>query len=150
MRSHYYEDAVREVTRRCDVELFDLEEHFIELLREKSLEAEVPWQQLLEVDAQPGQGHWGNLLILIDRVIEDLRKRVLDSDKTVLLTFTGILDHYQRKQPFISNLAEHIHKELHGLWILLPDQEHVPTTTASGQAPIPKGWLQNLHRGAGV
>ena len=150
VKSHYYDDAIGEITRRWDVELFDLEENFIRLLREKSHEAEVPWPQLLEVDAQPGQGHWNNLLILIDRVVEDLKKQVLESEKTVLMTFTGILDHYQRKQPFIADLAERIHKELHGLWILLPDQEHVPTTTASGQAPIPKGWLQNLHRGVTI
>lgn len=143
-----YQLSIDEIQQRCDLEVVDLEQQFIENLRIESEKAEVSWKQLLEVDADPGVGHWPNLMILVERVLDNLEKQILSTDKTVLLVYSGVLDPYGKKQSFLASLEQHVGRELFGLWVLIPGHENIPTI--NGRTLIPKSWLENKHRGATV
>lgn len=148
----YYQIAIESISQRCDVELFDFEGKFLDTLRVEAESAEVPWQQVLEVDSNPGEGLWDSFLILIDRVMSSIKQQILATEKTVLLVYPGLLSRYN-KSSFLGNLEEHIGRELFGLWILLPGSgnilgdDHIPTITASASATVPRSWLENRHRG---
>lgn len=152
---HYYADACGELSRRFPVEVVDVEGVFLEALREVAEKARVNWDLVLRADATPGQGDWSKLMLLVGRAIPRVEERLAAAEKTLLLTYAGLLARYDRMD-LLERLRDQVGRRdgIPGLWLLVPgdqqplmDGRAVPILSPGQRARIPESWLENRHRG---
>lgn len=152
-------DAEKELIRRFDLSYHNFDQVIISVMQEQALSAGVDWDRVLKADAAPPDGQdWRNLQILVSRCMPIVEQHFSESERTVLLTYPGLLARYGRLD-FLEKLRDRVgtpHSKLHGLWLLLPsdDQSALPMLNgkpvpiiSSGQwAHIPEAWISNVHR----
>ena len=152
-----YQAAIRELTRRFELELADVEGIFIDALREVAGKAGVDWNLVLKTDATVGRGDWNKLMLLVGRAMPIVESRLLASSqtKTLLMIYPGLLARYDQ-MPLLQRLRDRlgVAAGIPGLWLLLPgdntamiDGKPVPVISITQRARIPESWLRNKHRG---
>ncbi len=151
--------AEKELTRRFDLSYNNFDQVLISVMREQAQGAGADWSLVLQADAAPHDSQdWRNLQILVSRCMPIVEQQLSESEKTVLLTYPGLLARYGRLD-FLEKLRDRVgtpQSRLHGLWLLLPsdDQSALPMLNgkpvpiiSSGQwAHIPEAWISNAHR----
>jgi hypothetical protein len=151
--------AEEELLRRFDLNYQNLDEIFINAMKQQALAAGVEWKVVLQADATSKESQdWRNLSILIGRAIPLIEQQLSQSDKTVLLTYPGLLARYDRLD-LLERLRDMVGTPggaLHGLWVLLPSDEGVALPTLNGKpvpvissgqwARVPDAWIYNAHR----
>ena len=140
--------------RRFAVQLVELEELFLDALRDVAREANVDWDLVVSTDARPGEGDWDKLILLVGRAMSAVEKRLEAAEKTALVVYAGVLARYDRMD-VLSRLSQKVGRRdgIPGLWLLLPgdhqallDGKAVPILSPGQRARIPESWLQNVHR----
>ena len=151
----YYQRASDELYSRFPITLIDFEALFLKALREVAEKARVNWDLVLQTDATPHAGDWHKLLLLVGRAMPLVEAQLSALDKTVLITYAGVLARYDRMD-LLERLRDKVgrHDGIPGLWLLLPGQHQavmdgkaVPILSPGQRANIPESWLQNMHRG---
>ena len=151
--------AEEELLQRFDLKYQNLDEIFIKVMKEQALAAGVEWRVVLHADAASRESQdWRHLSILIGRAIPVIEEQLSRSEKTVLLTYPGLLARYDRLD-LLERLRDKVGTPggtLHGLWVLLPSDEGVALPTLSGKpvpvissgqwARVPDAWIYNAHR----
>ena len=131
---------------------------FIKALREVAEKARVNWDLVLKTDATPHARDWHKLLLLVGRTMPLVEAQLSASDKTMLVTYAGVLARYDRMD-LLERLRDKVGRRdgIPGLWLLLPGQNQavmdgkaVPILSPGQRANIPESWLQNVHRGERV
>jgi hypothetical protein len=154
----YYQRACNELCGRFPLTLIDFEALFIKALREVAEKARVNWDLVLKTDATPHVGDWDKLLLLVGRAMPLVEAQLSASDKTMLITYAGVLARYDRMD-LLERLRDKVGRRdgIPGLWLLLPGQNQavmdgkaVPILSPGQRANIPESWLQNVHRGERV
>ena len=154
----YYQRACDELCGRFPLTLIDFEALFIKALREVAEKARVNWDLVLKTDAIPHAGDWDKLLLLVGRAMPLVEAQLSASDKTMLITYAGVLARYDRMD-LLERLRDKVGRRdgIPGLWLLLPGQNQavmdgkaVPILSPGQRANIPESWLQNVHRGERV
>jgi serine/threonine protein kinase len=151
----YYQRACDELCGRFPITLIDFEALFIKALREVAEKARVNWDLVLKTDATPHAGAWHKLTLLVARAMPLVEAQLSVSDKTMLVTYAGVLARYDRMD-LLERLRDKVGRRdgIPGLWLLLPGQNQavmdgkaVPILSPGQRADIPESWLQNVHRG---
>lgn len=151
--------AEAELLRRFDLHYQNLDEILIKVMREQALAGGVDWNLVLQADAAPQESQdWRNLCILVGRAIPVVEQQLSQSDKTILLSYPGLLARYDRLD-LLERLRDKVGTPsgaLHGLWVLLPADDGVALPTLNGKpvpvissgqwARIPEAWIYNAHR----
>jgi hypothetical protein len=151
----YYQRACDELCGRFPITLIDFEALFLKALREVAEKAKVNWELILKTDATPHAGDWHKLTLLVGRAMPLVEAQLSVSDKTMLVTYAGVLARYDRMD-LLERLRDKVGRRdgIPGLWLLLPGQNQavmdgkaVPILSPGQRANIPESWLQNVHRG---
>ncbi len=154
-----YFDA-RDEFRRFPVELVDLEELFIDALRETAEQAKVKWERVLQADAVTGGDDWHRLMLLVQRSMPKVERRIASANQTVLLINANLLGRYGQLD-MVDRLRDQAGRAgcLPGLWMLIPADEQRPMPLMDGRAlpiigpaqraRVPESWVRNEHRGSG-
>jgi serine/threonine protein kinase len=153
----YYKQACDELLRRFPVELADFEGLFIDALREVAQSLKVNWDLVLQTDAAPGRCDWDKLLMLVRRAMPLVEKNLASTQKTVLMTYAGMLARYDQMD-LLERLRDRVGRRdgISGLWLLIPGDQQallegkaIPILAAGQRARIPDSWLRNEHRANG-
>lgn len=153
----YYQRAAQEIVRRLPVNVIDLEGLFIEALREQAAKAGVSWDLVLRTDARPDGGDWANLVRLIQRAIPQVEAQLNEPDRTMLVTYPGMLARYEQME-LLDRLRDRVGRTdgIHGLWLLIAGDQQVmlggravPIIGPGQRLRIPESWLYNAHRANG-
>jgi serine/threonine protein kinase len=153
----YYQRARDELCSRFALTLIDFEALFLKALREVAEQARVNWDLVLKTDATPHAGDWHRLLLLVGRAMPLVEAQLSASNKTMLVTYAGVLARYDRMD-LLERLRDKVgHRNgIPGLWLLLPGQHQavmdgkaVPILSPGQRTHIPESWLQNVHRSNG-
>ena len=154
------ERASEELAARFDLHTCDLDGMFLELLRAEAESLGADWNVVLTADAAPATSEdWGNLQMLVDRVLPEIEKRVRSVRKTCLLLHPGLLTRYGRMNLIAALAADVTRPEgPAGLWLLVPDNgQHtlptlngaaIPIMNAAQHTRLTSAWLRNDHRAA--
>jgi serine/threonine protein kinase len=151
----YYQRTCDELCGRFPITLIDFEALFIKALREVAEKARANWDLVLKTDATPHAGDWHKLTLLVGRAMPLVEAQLSASDKTMLITYAGVLARYERMD-LLERLRDKVGRRdgIPGLWLLLPGQNQavmdgkaVPILSPGQRANIPESWLQNVHRG---
>jgi len=154
------ERASEELAARFDLHTCDLDGMFLELLRAEAESLGADWNVVLTADAAPATSEdWGNLQMLVDRVLPEIEKRVRSVRKTCLLLHPGLLARYGRMNLIAALAADVTRPEgPAGLWLLVPDNgQHtlptlngaaIPIMNAAQHTRLTSAWLRNDHRAA--
>ena len=151
----YYERARSELCRRFPLRLIDFEGMFLDSLQETASGARVKWDLVLQTDTKPKHGDWDKLMMLVGRAMPTVEKQLMNTDKTMLVVYPGLLARYDQMD-LLSRLSQKVGRTdgIPGLWLLLPgdkqamiDGKPVPLIGPGQRTRIPESWLQNLHRG---
>lgn len=144
---------------RFDLAYKNLDELLIRAMHTKAVELEVDWKVVLQADAAPPDSKsWRNLQILVSQAMKLVEKQLGQSEKTILLSYPGLLARYKRID-LLERLREKVGitgGELYGLWVLMAgdeqsqlpvmDGEEIPVISASQWARIPAAWLNNIKK----
>lgn len=150
----HYERACRELCRRYPLELVDFEGLFLDALQATADKAKVNWDLVLQTDTRPHQGDWDKLMMLVGRSMPAVKSQLLDSDKTMLVIYPGLLARYDQMD-LLSELSQLVGRSdgIPGLWLLLPgdnqamiDGKPVPLIGPGQRTRIPQSWLQGPNR----
>jgi serine/threonine protein kinase len=153
------ESAEKELLQRFELERVNFDEVFIRVMREQASAAGVDWRVVLRADAAPPESpDWRNLKILIGRCVPAIEEELSRSERTLLLTYPGLLARYDRLD-LLERLRDKVGRAgstLHGLWVLLPGDgqsalpvlngKSVPVISSAQWARIPDAWVENRHR----
>ncbi|QDU41273.1 Serine/threonine-protein kinase PknL [Maioricimonas rarisocia] len=154
VRPGLYEQAAAELCHRFPLQLVNFEALFLECLRDAATEAGARWDVVLKADANPGSPDWTNLMILIARVMPEVRKRLVRADRTILLTWPGLLARYDQMS-LLDELREKIGRKdgIPGLWLLVPgsqqaimDNKAIPLIGPGQRTRLTRYWIENRHR----
>jgi hypothetical protein len=149
-----YDRARNQLCRRFGLELIDFEEVFLTALRSACDQARVQWDVVLKTDANPQQGDWDKLLLLVGRAMPAVEQRLRQARQTVLLVYAGLLARYGQMD-LLARLSQQVGRPdgPPGLWLLLPgstqallDGKPVPLLGPGQRACIPDSWLQQADR----
>ena len=128
---------------------------FLDSLQETASGARVKWDLVLQTDTKPKHGDWDKLMMLVGRAMPTVEKQLMNTDKTMLVVYPGLLARYDQMD-LLSRLSQKVGRTdgIPGLWLLLPgdkqamiDGKPVPLIGPGQRTRIPESWLQNLHRG---
>lgn len=153
----YYDRARSELCRRFPLQLIDFEGMFLDSLQATASGANVKWDLVLQTDTKPKRGDWDKLMMLVGRAMPTVEKQLLNTDKTMLVVYPGLLARYDQMD-LLSRLSQKVGRAdgIPGLWLLLPgdkqamiDGKPVPLIGPGQRTRIPESWLQNLHRANG-
>jgi len=156
----YLLQAEAELLRRFDLDCRNMDEVFIRAMREQAETFRVKWDVVCRADAADHETRdWKNLQTLVGRCMPLIEKAFSVSDRTILLTFPGLLARYDQ-MGLLERLRDSIGfsgSMLHGLWVLIPaddqsslpvlDGRPIPVLSPAQNARISKSWLENVHRG---
>lgn len=151
----YLLKAERKLRDRFDLEIRNLDRLVITALREKASEKRVNWPIVLKADSA---GHdsrdWGKLNTLVGMCIPEIKQSLGESERTLLLTYPGLLARYSQMTLFdeLRDMVGVTGGKLHGVWALIPDNGDNPLPSVDGQAvpvlssgqhaKIPSAWLK--------
>ncbi|MCA9037679.1 MAG: BREX system serine/threonine kinase PglW, partial [Planctomycetaceae bacterium] len=154
----YYDRARSELCRRFPLQLIDFEGIFLDSLQATASGAKVKWDLVLQTDTKPKHGDWDKLMMLVGRAMPNVEQQLLNTDKTMLVVYPGLLARYDQMD-LLSRLSQKVGRDdgIPGLWLLLPgdkqamiDGKPVPLIGPGQRTRIPESWLQNLHRSNGA
>lgn len=150
----YYQRAAQELCHRFAIEAIDFEGLFIDALREVASKAGAKWEAVVGADATPGSEPWKKLMVLVNRAMPLVERRLNSAAKTMLLIYPGLLARYDQ-MPLLERLRENVGRRdgIPGLWLLIPgdsqallDGKAIPIISPGQRTRIPEGWLRNEHR----
>jgi hypothetical protein len=131
--------AEQVLRKRFKLETRNLDRLVIPELKEKAAEKRVKWDVVLRADqCDHNSRDWGNLATLFRICMSDVEAHLSKCEKTILLTYPGLLARYDQMS-ILDRLRDRIGvqgSELHGLWILVPEESAGPLPTIAGK-PIP-------------
>ena len=145
-----YDVAYRELGARFPVELVDFEGMFIDALRQVADLAKVNWELVLKTDATPYQGDWDRLMVLVGRAMPLVEERLMQTEKTVLMIYAGLLARYDQIG-VLERLREAVGRRggIPGLWVLLAGDQQatlegkaVPVLSPGQRVRVPELWLR--------
>jgi serine/threonine protein kinase len=152
--------AERVLTEHFPVDRHSLEALLLREMRAAAQAMKVDWGLVLAADAAPRDSKdWSNLMRLASRSLPKVEESLATADRTLLLTYPGLLARYDAVD-FLERLRARVDQRngLPGVWLLIPsddqqampviDGKAVPVITPGQWARIPDAWLQNLHRRA--
>jgi serine/threonine protein kinase len=159
--------AEEELARRFPLDLISLEERWLEAMRQIAAENEVDWNIVLRADAAPPDHPDSRPFSqLLELARERVEAGISSSERTILLTRSGLLARYgrmdlvERLRDLAGTRPHGDQPGLHGLWVLVPadgqttgpqiEGKAVPFLTAAQRARIPVAWILNQHRGGGL
>lgn len=145
--------AADELCRRFDVEPVDVEELFLQALREKADENKVNWDLVLKADANRSGQDWNNLMRLVQMALSSIETHLLSRKKHILCLYAGVIARYNAID-LLDRLRDSAGTRggIPGVWLLVPgseamlDGQTIPIIGAGQKAVIPDGWLRNIHR----
>jgi serine/threonine protein kinase len=152
-----YQCAYQELARRFPVELVDFEALFLDALRQVVDKAGAKWDAVVSADANPGDGKWDRLMVLVKRAMPIVEARLYAAKKPMLMIYAGLLARYEQ-MGLLEGLRDKIGRRdgIPGLWLLvagdhqpLLDGKVVPTLSPGQRVRIPESWLRNKHRANG-
>ena len=149
-----YERAAQELCERFPIELVDFEGLFVEALRDVATKAGAKWDVVVNADGAPGSEPWRKFMVLVNRAMPMVEKRLNSATKTMLLTYPGLLARYDQ-MPLLERLREKVGRRdgIPGVWMLIPgdqqallDGKAIPIISAGQRTRIPDQWIRNEHR----
>jgi serine/threonine protein kinase len=153
--SQYYQQAIAEISNRLPVVQLSFEELLLDALQEVADAAKVNWELVIETDAKPDEGDWDKLLLLVDRALALVDRRLAETNGTVLLSYVGMLARYDRLN-WLEKWRDRVGDDLAGLWVLVPGDRQaflegkaIPLLSPAQKVTVPKSWLENRHRAIG-
>lgn len=93
-------------------------------------------------------------MVLVNRAMPIVEERLSNANKTVLLTYPGLLARYDQ-MPLLERLREKVGRRdgIPGIWMLIPGDQHalldgkaIPLISPGQRTHIPESWLKNIHR----
>jgi serine/threonine protein kinase len=151
-------DAENALLDRFDLERHNLDQLFLQVMREQAAHYRVDWGVALRADAAPHDSRdWRNLMIFVSRCVPIIEERLSRSEKTLLLVYPGLLSRYGRID-VLERLRERITTPgggLHGVWTLIAsddqmlpklDQVPVPVISSNQWARLTKEWIEGGHQ----
>ncbi|MBB02269.1 MAG: hypothetical protein CMJ47_06460 [Planctomyces sp.] len=147
-----YNEARNLLSERYPLQLVDLEGLLLKALREAADQANVDWNLVLQTDAQPNQGDWDKLMLLVSRAMPAVKQQLFSADKTMLLVYPGLLARYGQMD-LLSELSQKVGRAdgIPGLWLLIPgdhqamvDGKPVPLIGPGQRTRIPDNWLSGF------
>jgi serine/threonine protein kinase len=151
--------AERELIQRFPVQPVSLEALLLEQMKSVAQQAGASWEVVLRADSsEPGSKDWRNLVTLVRRAIPAVEQRLLEADKTVLLTYSGLLARYEQLD-MLDRLRDATERQqgTPGYLVLLPadqqtnmpviDGTPLPVVLTSQWARLSDIWIANTHRG---
>ncbi|WP_017326156.1 BREX system serine/threonine kinase PglW [Synechococcus sp. PCC 7336] len=149
-----YQRAQQELCDRFPVQLVDYEALFLDALKRVADRAKVKWDLVLQADANPNEGDWDKLMLLVRRAMPLVEAELLKATQTIVLIYPGLLARYDQ-MTLLERLREKVGREdgIPGVWLLLPNQQQatidgkaVPLLSPGQRAKITDEWLENRHR----
>ena len=153
-----YQRAAKELCERFPVENVDLESLFIDSLHHVVEKAGGKWDAVVNADAAVGSAQWNKFMVLVNRAMPVIEQQLLLSQRTILLTYPGLLARYDQMS-LLANLREKIGCKdgIRGLWVLIPgdtqpllDGKAIPIISPGQRTRIPEKWIRNEHRANGL
>jgi len=147
--------------KRFQLEPRNLDRLLITELKVKAAEKRVKWEVVLRADqADHSSRDWGNLATLFSICMPEVEAHLAKCGKTILLTYPGLLARYDQMS-LLDRLRDRIGvqgSELHGLWVLVPEENAGPLPTIAGKpipvigsgqhARVPGAWLKSQKEGS--
>lgn len=150
----------QEALRRFTVSLCNLDEVFLNSLRQHAEKRGANWDVVLRADDADPQGpDWRKLQRLVDECLPEVEQSLRSSDTTRLVVNPGLLARYDRMD-LLARVADEVGRTggIHGLWVLVPandqtplptlNQKAIPITNAAQHARLTETWITNRHRAA--
>ncbi|MGR9105356.1 MAG: BREX system serine/threonine kinase PglW [Gammaproteobacteria bacterium] len=151
--------AENELARRFPVRAVSIERLLITKMKDLAARASANWDVVLRADSmEPGSRDWRNLVTLVHRAIPELERELLESEKTVLMTYSGLLARYDQLDLF-DRLRDATERQTGapGFLVILPsdrqtempmiDGTPLPVVLSSQWARLTESWIANEHRG---
>lgn len=152
--------AERELLQRFPVQCVSVEALVIEQMKTLAQQAGASWEVVLRADStERGSKDWRNLVTLVRRAIPAVERRLLESEKTVLVAYSGLLARYDQLD-MLDRLRDATERRegTPGFLVLLPadqqtnmpviDGTPLPVVLASQWARLTDTWVSNAHRGS--
>ncbi len=150
--------AEAELKQRFDLAYKNLDELLITAMHKKAAELNVDWKVVINADVAPRDSKdWKNLQTLVSYAMKPVEEQLGKSDKTILLSYPGLLARYDRID-LLARLREKVAitgGELYGLWLLMAGDEQsqlpvldgkaIPVISTAQWARIPTAWLSNAQ-----
>lgn len=153
--------AEKELLQRFPVQRMSVEALVIEQMKVLAEQAGASWEVVLRADsAERGSKDWRNLVTLVRRAIPAVERTMLQSERTVLVTYSGLLARYEQLD-MLDRLrdATERREDTPGFIVLLPadrqtdmpiiDGTPLPVVLASQWARLADVWISNGHRASG-
>ncbi len=152
--------AEKELLQRFLVQRVSVEALVIGQMKALAEQAGASWEVVLRADStERGSKDWRNLVTLVRRAIPAVERGLLESEKTVLVTYSGLLARYEQLD-MLDRLRDATERQegTPGFLVLLPanqqtnmpviDGTPLPVVLASQWARLTEAWIANEHRGA--
>ena len=153
--------AEQVLRKRFQLEPRNLDRLLITELKVKAAEKRIKWEVVLRADqADHSSRDWGNLATLFSVCMPEVESHLAKCGKTILLTYPGLLARYDQMS-LLDRLRDRIGvqgSELHGLWVLVPEENAGPLPTIAGKpipvigsgqhARVPGAWLKSQKEGS--
>ena len=150
-----YQRAAKELCERFPVELVDLEALFIKSLQQVVQKAGGKWEAVVNADAVVGSPQWNKFMVLVNRAMPAIEQQLHSSQRTILLTYPGLLARYDH-MALLASLRDQVGRKdgIPGIWLLIPgdtqpllDGKAIPIISPGQRTRIPETWIRNEHRG---
>ena len=150
--------AASELCREYALTAVSLDRLLIDALRNEAARAHADWGVVLRADAAAhGSADWRRLNALVQRVMPNVTKILLDDPRALLVQHLGLLVRYAQVG-VIQQLRDAAHARAHpARLLLLPgdgghapvlDGVALPVITPADWVYLPRAWLENRHRAA--
>jgi serine/threonine protein kinase len=150
--------AQEEIRKRFPVSLCNLDEVFLNSLRQHAEQRGANWNVILRADDADVQSpDWRKLQRVVDECLPDVEQSLRSGDTTRLVVNPGLLARYDRMD-LLARVADDVGRTggIHGLWVLVPandqtplptlNQKAIPITNAAQHARLTETWISNRHR----
>ena len=152
--------AEREILQRFAVQRISIEALMIEQMKALAAQAGASWEVVLRADsAERTSKAWRNLITLVRRAVPAVERLLLQSKKTALLIYPGLLARYEQLD-LLDRLRDACERQAAapGFLVLVPadqqtnmpviDGTPLPVVLASQWARLTEVWITNAHRAA--
>ncbi|OSM06734.1 BREX system serine/threonine kinase PglW [Magnetofaba australis] len=147
-------DVAARLEALYDLPVYSLDALLLDALKAVAQEKGIKrWEVILEADAEGATGaHWGKLMGLVTLAMPRIEQKLLDQQRTAVLTDPGLLARYDQ-MGLVSRLLEQTQRPhgLPGLWMVIPadgqsagpaiNGQAVPVITPNQWARVPDGWI---------